>query len=94
MHKLAIAFCLVLLSGCGVLVESSAGHPFANTRDGFYGDGPIIHMAVIADYQYTSALTGFCEYRHVSNLLSGWPVNDENESEVNSVGCGFRLRFF
>lgn len=94
-----MAFCLVLLSGCGVFVDMSAGAPVIGTRDreppyGFAGEGAIVTMALVAERDYSDRLAGYCSFLHVSNSHSGWPFNDVPESSLNSVGCGFKFRLW
>lgn len=91
---------LVMVAGCASPVpyfDVSAGAAFMGTRDTdetpFVGEGPIVRMAVGLERDYSDRLTGYCEYQHLSNLLSGRPFNDHEETTVNTAGCGVRYKF-
>ena len=91
---------LVMVTGCVApvpYVDVSAGAPFMGTRDTdetpFVGEGPIVRIAVGLERDYTERLKGYCEYQHLLNLLSGRPFNDDEETTVNTAGCGLRYKF-
>lgn len=91
--------CVVVLPACAVVIDSSAAAPIMNTRGqeapyGFEGSGPIMKFALVGERQWTDRVSGYCEIAHISNLKSGWPYNDEPESHIDKMGCGFRFRIY
>ena len=78
--------CTLLLSGCAsTYVEISAGPQVTPIygSDSWYGEGPIVDAAIRRYWD-----NWFCEYRHTSNLGSGWPFNNEYETTLDRVTCG------
>jgi hypothetical protein len=83
--------CILFLSGCAnTHFEASIG-PFIETglrEGGWEGRGGVVDLAV--RYEFDNDWS-YCEYRHTSNLLSGWPFNFENEGVVDRVSCGVKV---
>ena len=80
---------LVLLVGC-TSAEMSMGpriNPIVGGGSQWKGSGPIVDIAFRREGE-----SKFCEYRHTSNLLSGWPFNGDDETTLDRVTCGVILR--
>lgn len=77
------------LAGC-TSAEVAVGPQISPVVGGeihWQGQGPIVDMAVRREGERT-----FCEYRHTSNLGSGWPFNDDDETTLDRVTCGVILK--
>lgn len=77
---------LLLLTGCAGqnYVEVGIG-PKVRGPD-WQGRGGVVDMAVGREGERT-----FCEYRHTSNLATGWPWNGEPETTLDRLTCGVRV---
>ncbi len=86
---------IFLLTGCETFtVTSGMYQPIGDTRsNGFQGDGFIFVLEGKFERQYTENLSGYCSLMHTSNVLSGPPFNNDQESYINAVGCGGQLTF-
>ncbi len=86
----AIVVLLALTTACqNISIDSGMYAPVGNTRsEGFDGDGLIFKLEVGSHKQWTPTLSGYCSWLHVSNVRSGPPFNNNEESFIQSFGCG------
>lgn len=98
----------ILLSGCSIFFDVSAGAPLGDTRiqkymdgdtskptrDGFAGSGAIIRAAIQAEHKWSDRVTGYCQLSHTSNSHSGFPFNEDVEGYINEAGCGARIKIW
>jgi len=79
---------LLLLAGC-TSAEIAGGprvKPITGGGSNWQGDGPVVDIALRREGDRT-----FCEYRHTSNLASGWPFNGSQETTLDRLTCGVRF---
>ena len=89
--KAAAMALVVFLSGCANTHFEAAIGPFIETglrEGGWEGRGGVVDLAVRREFDNGWS---FCEFRHTSNLMSGWPFNLENESVVDRASCGVKI---
>ena len=80
---------VLALAGC-TSAEIAVGpkiDPVIRGGSNWHGRGPVVDVALRREAEHT-----FCEYRHTSNLGSGWPFNDDEETTLDRVTCGVILR--
>ena len=83
---------VLLRAGCGSThFEASLG-PYIDTGLGeggrWQGSGGVVDLAVRHEFENGWS---YCEFRHTSNLLSGWPFNTDYENVVDRASCGVKI---
>jgi hypothetical protein len=93
---LGVALCL-LLAGCTGITVGEVGlgqdvtkyAPWTDGQGGGWkGDGPVVTFRV---RRISEDGVRYCEVAHTSNLASGWPFNDREETYLDAVSCGLRI---
>ena len=77
---------LPLLAGCAAIepsVEMGAGYKLGGDWE---GDPPVVFINLRGDYKQA-----FCKLEHISNLGSGAPFNELDETDLTWTACGLRF---
>lgn len=86
----------LLLGGCAGVTVGEVGlgqdvtkhTPWTDGHGGWKGDGPVVTFRV---RRISEDGVRYCEVAHTSNLASGWPFNDREETYLDAVSCGLRV---